>query len=84
VIVSDARPTARILDATGCGEVFRDRDAADLTRCMVALVDTDRRKLKGDSPRAAVHGRCTWGQGSKIFVDVAERVGSRAALGSRR
>jgi len=84
VIVSDARPTARIVEETGCGEVFRDRDVADLARCMAALADTNRRKLKGDSGRAAVHGRYNWAHDSKIFVDVVERVGSRAALGSRR
>jgi len=84
VIGSDPRPTARIVDKTGCGEVLRDRDVADIARCMAALADTDRRKLKGDNRRAAGHGRYTWAHDSKIFVDVTERVGSRAALGSRR
>jgi glycosyltransferase involved in cell wall biosynthesis len=84
VIVSDARPTARIVEETGCGEVFRDRDVADLARCMAALADTNQRKLKGDSGRAAVHGRYNWAHDSKIFVDVVESVGSRAALRSRR
>src|SRR5207253_4642256 len=39
VIVSDTRPTARIVKAEACGEVFRDRDVDDLVRCLVRLGD---------------------------------------------
>ena len=79
VIVSDARPTARIVEETGCGEVFRDRDVADLARCMAALADTSRRKLKGDSGRAAVHGRYNWTHDARVFVETVEAVAQRVA-----
>jgi glycosyltransferase involved in cell wall biosynthesis len=79
VIVSDARPTARIVEATACGEVFRDRDVADLARCMVALTNASRRKIEGDNGRAAVYTRYNWMHDARIFVDVVERVGRRGA-----
>ena len=49
VIVSDARPTARVVRDTGCGEVFQDRSVEDLARCIVALEGPAPRALRGGS-----------------------------------
>lgn len=60
VIVSDARPTERIVAEEGCGLVFRDRDATALAEAIVALGDPALREACGGRGREAVRRRYNW------------------------
>jgi len=60
VVVSDARPTARIVTEERCGVVFRDRDPASLAEAIVALTDPTARVACGDRGRAAIQRRYNW------------------------
>jgi glycosyltransferase involved in cell wall biosynthesis len=79
VIVSDAAPAARIVRTEDCGEVFRDRDAEDLARCVVALRDPESRRRKGLRGRAAVERRYHWNYDAQVLVETIERVGAAGA-----
>ena len=74
VIVSDMKPTARIVREENCGEVFRDRDADDLARCILALIDPQIRAQKGANGQAAVRRKYNWNFDSKILVQTIEKV----------
>lgn len=74
VITSDMKPTARIVREENCGEVFRDRDADDLARCILALTDPQIRAQKGTNGQAAVRRRYNWNYDSKILVQTIEKV----------
>jgi glycosyltransferase involved in cell wall biosynthesis len=78
VIVSDTRPTARIVRDTGCGEVFRDRSVEDLARCIVALDRPQQRALRGGNGSAAVRARYNWTHDSRVLVETVEAVVQRA------
>jgi glycosyltransferase involved in cell wall biosynthesis len=60
VIVSDAKPTGRIVREGRCGEVFHDRDPDDLARCIRILEDADLRSSQGQRGREAIHCRYNW------------------------
>lgn len=72
VVVSDARPTARVVKAEACGEVFRDRDVADLVRSLRALGDPAVRRDFGRRGREAVQQRLHWGVDGQRLVDAVE------------
>lgn len=78
VIVSDMKPTARIVLEEECGEVFKDREPRDLARCIVALADPEIRRRKGAKGRAAVRRRYNWSYDAKILVEAIERVAVRS------
>ena len=85
VIVSEARPTPRIVEETACGEVFRDRNASDLARCILALTDPNGAIARRTNGRAAVRTRYNWTHDSRVFVDAVEAMGRRDAFsGGRR
>jgi glycosyltransferase involved in cell wall biosynthesis len=77
VIVSDARPTARIVRDTGCGEVFRDRNVEDLARCITELDRPEQRARRGGNGSAAVRGRYNWTHDSRVLVETIEAVARR-------
>jgi len=58
VIVSNARPTDRIVTSERCGVVFRDRDARGLAEAIVSFADRGVREEYGRRGRNAV--RCTY------------------------
>lgn len=60
VVVSDAKPTARIVGKEQCGIVFRERDAEDLAAAMAALGDPDRRERLGQRGRQAFEHTYNW------------------------
>lgn len=74
VIVSDAKPTARIVRAEGCGEVFRDRDAQDLAQCVIALDDPESLREKALKGQSAVRRRYNWNHDAHVLVETVERV----------
>jgi glycosyltransferase involved in cell wall biosynthesis len=77
VLVSDARPTARIVRAERCGEVFQDRDVEDVVRCLFALGDQARRSEMGHRGRQAVHRRYHWDVDARYLVDAVEATARR-------
>ncbi len=60
VIVSNARPTARIVTEEGCGLVFPDRDVAALAEAIVAMGDPTVREACGRAGRDAIRRRYNW------------------------
>jgi glycosyltransferase involved in cell wall biosynthesis len=77
VVVSDTRPTARIVTAERCGEVFRDRNVEDLARCLVALSDRAVRCEAGRRGRDAVRQRLHWGVDAQRMLDTVEAAARR-------
>jgi len=77
VVVSDMKPTARIVHQEDCGEVFKDRDAGDLARCVRALTDPEVRMRKGRNGQQAIRRRYHWGYDAKVLVEALERVAAR-------
>ncbi len=74
VIVSDAKPTARIVSSEGCGKVFHDRDDHDLARCIMSLNDPIVRQQMGRNGQAAVRRRYNWSCDSRVLIDILNRV----------
>ncbi len=68
VIVSDAKPMARIVREEGCGEVFKDRDPYDLARCIRALMDPVVRERLGQRGQAAIRRRYNWNYDSEVLL----------------
>lgn len=77
VIVSNMKPTARIVNQEQCGEVFKDRDPIDLARCVRALESPDVRREKGARGQSAIKRRYNWGYDAKIVVEALEQVAAR-------
>lgn len=82
VIVSDMKPTARIVLEEACGEVFIDRDPLDLARCVLALGDPVIRRQKGVNGQEAIRRRYNWTDDSQILVGALEMVVARRVQGS--
>jgi glycosyltransferase involved in cell wall biosynthesis len=72
VLVSDTAPTARIVEAEGCGMVFRDRNVEDLARCLVTLADPAVRRNLGSRGHLAVQQRLHWGVDSQHLLRAVE------------
>jgi glycosyltransferase involved in cell wall biosynthesis len=79
VLVSDAPPTKRIVEATGCGLAFRDRDPLDLAACITQLLDPATRQRMGAAGRRAALEQYNWEHDARRLVDQLERV-----VGTRR
>jgi glycosyltransferase involved in cell wall biosynthesis len=79
VLVSDARPAARIVRTAGCGEVFRDRDVEDFARSVRILADPGARRTMALEGRAAIERRFNWSHDSQSLLAAVERVGSRGS-----
>ena len=60
VLVSNARPTERVVREEGCGLVFPDRDASALAEAIVALGDAAVREACGRRGRDAIRRRYNW------------------------
>jgi glycosyltransferase involved in cell wall biosynthesis len=60
VVVSDARPTARVLEEVQCGRVFRERDVEDLAAAMTEMGDGAKRMQLGERGRRAFESKYNW------------------------
>ncbi|HEX4684547.1 MAG TPA: glycosyltransferase family 4 protein [Gemmatimonadaceae bacterium] len=78
VVTSDARPFARIVRETRCGEVFRSRDSTDLARAISVLADPALRARYGENGRHAVLDRYHWEHDSIELLNSVERAVSAA------
>jgi glycosyltransferase involved in cell wall biosynthesis len=74
VVVSDMKPTARIVRQEECGEVFKDRDVADFAGCVRALTDPEARVRKGRNGQEAIRRRYHWSHDAKTLVETLEKV----------
>lgn len=83
VLVSDARPTARIVREEGCGEVFRDRDPEDFARRVLSLAEPELRRAQGARGHAAVARRYHWDHDARRLLDAVETAGRPAAPRAR-
>jgi glycosyltransferase involved in cell wall biosynthesis len=60
VIVSDAKPTKRIVQEERCGMVFEDQNEEDLSRVILRLEDKSVREEMGRNGREAVATKYNW------------------------
>ncbi|MGQ9880688.1 MAG: glycosyltransferase [Armatimonadota bacterium] len=70
IIVSDAPPTKRIVEETGCGLVFRSQDAEDLAEKVLMLRNPTLRAEMGARGRKAVEDRYNWSVDGQRFLEV--------------
>ncbi len=68
VLVSDARPVRRIVEAERCGLVFRDRDVTDFTEQLIQLAGPALRRALGSNGRQAVLERYNWEADEKTLL----------------
>ena len=74
VLSSDARPCARVVRETGCGEVFRDQDPEDFERAVRRLLDAGRRAACVEAARRAIAREYHWELDAGRLVESLERV----------
>lgn len=76
VIVSSARPTARIVTEERCGLVFQDRDAASLAEAIVRMGDPVFRQACGRRGREAIVSRYNWEADERRLFSAIQQVSS--------
>ena len=74
VITSDAKPAARIVSETACGEVYGSSDPAGLVDAIRRLCDQSRRERLGKAGRRAVLEKFRWSKDGARFVEAVEGV----------
>lgn len=60
VVASDVTPVRRVLEETGAGRTFRDRDAEDLAGVLAELAAAPELRDMGEAGRRAVRDRYNW------------------------
>jgi glycosyltransferase involved in cell wall biosynthesis len=73
VVVSDALPTARIVNEVQCGIVFRERDPQHLAAAIEALGDEARRRELGERGRRAFETRYNWAVDERPLFEALDR-----------
>jgi glycosyltransferase involved in cell wall biosynthesis len=75
VVVSNCRPTARIVDEEQCGIVFKERDVEDLAAAIAAVKDARQRRRFGERGREAFLSRYNWAvDEQRLFASVDRAV----------
>jgi glycosyltransferase involved in cell wall biosynthesis len=74
VIASDARPLARIVRETGCGEVFRNQDCVSLAAAIQRLGITAVRRRCSERGQRAMAERYNWEQDALRLQSALEAV----------
>ena len=72
VIVSNAKPTERIVVKEDCGMVFQDRDPQSLAEAIEALTEPVIRRQKGDRGRSAVLQQFNWKEDERKLLEAVE------------
>lgn len=75
VLVTDARPLARVVAEENCGRSFRDGDRDDLVNQMRAFWDADYRAACGSRGQAAVRRRYHWQPDLLTAVEAVRELG---------
>ena len=68
VIVSSAKPLARVVNDAHCGQVFESANPDSFANCVIALQDPALRQQLGENGHRAVLDRYSWQQESKELV----------------
>lgn len=78
VIVSNAKPTERIVREERCGVVFKEKDPEDLARAILMLEDQATREEMGQHGKDAVAKKYNWTvDEQRLFWALEETVGKR-------
>jgi glycosyltransferase involved in cell wall biosynthesis len=80
VIVSNARPVARIVMAEKCGLVFSDRDPKSFANAIISLSDQSVRHILGKRGRNAVLRKYNWTNDETRLLDTIENVKTTRAV----
>ena len=72
VVVSDAKPTARIVREEGCGVVFKAHDAHDLADAMIQVKDSPARDQLGRHGRTSFSRKYNWTVDEKKLLESVE------------
>jgi glycosyltransferase involved in cell wall biosynthesis len=83
VIVSNARPTERIVTEERCGLVFADQDARSLAEAIVAMGDPSLREACGRQGRDAIVRRYNWEADERRLLAAVRGVTEPLESGSR-
>ena len=73
VLTSDARPFARIVRETECGEVFASTDARAMADAIRRLAQPERRQRQGENGQRAVAARYNWESDTASLLEGVER-----------
>ncbi len=79
VIVSDVKPVKRIVEATGCGMVYKDRQPLDLVRKLRHLEDERLRNKLGQRGQQAVAGLYNWSVDCENLLKIVNSLSRRNA-----
>lgn len=77
VLVSDIKAVSTIVQDVRCGAVFRDRDAADFSRCLAEMEPVEVRARMGYNGRQAILQRYNWKVEGADLVRCIEQVRAR-------
>ena len=80
VIASDAAPVKRVINETGCGIAFKDRDAADLARALKQMRNNERRVTFAHAGRRAILNRYHWGLDVERLLHTLETIRTPGAM----
>jgi glycosyltransferase involved in cell wall biosynthesis len=76
VVASDTRPVQRVVQGTGCGRTFRDRDAADLAATILSLSEPISRRACAEAGHRAIEARYNWEEDSRRLLASVESFGA--------
>jgi glycosyltransferase involved in cell wall biosynthesis len=72
VVASDARPVKRVVEETGCGRVFRDRDSAHLAQTLLSLRDPERRGQCVVAGQRAIREKYNWEKDTERLLSLIQ------------
>lgn len=68
VLVSSAKPTARVVEETKCGLVYESQSAEDLAEKIMQMSDEAKRRFMGESGLLAVKNRYNWDFDKRVML----------------
>lgn len=84
VLGSDAPPVKRVIEETGCGRAFRDRDEHDLAAKLSELHTYEARHAAATAGRTAISEQYNWSVDAGRMLQSIERVVGQAATSPGR
>jgi glycosyltransferase involved in cell wall biosynthesis len=74
VLASDARPTRRVIEETGCGLWYRSGDAGHMAGQIEAMWRDSGRARFGEAGRKAIRTRYNWERDGAALLEALERL----------
>lgn len=84
VLASDAVPVVRVVEETGCGMIFKDRDSVDLAERLVQAANERDLDAMATNGRNAIQSRYNWQKDAGRLVQAIEGVVARKRMPLRR